>query len=98
MKNTDNYRIFLDGPSKVIRAVNEAAEWVCGDWPADEGFGSSDRAAVYRDALRSILGAEVYLKWSKGEVKINPVEWDMFTNYANNRISEELMRSEERAA
>jgi hypothetical protein len=91
-------RIFLDGPSKVIQAVNEAAEFVCSDWPEGEGFGSSDRRAVYHDALRTILGAKNYLAWSRGQVEINPVEWDMFTSYANNRISEELLKSEERYA
>lgn len=89
------YRIFLDGPSKVIQAVNEAAEWVCGDWPEGQGFGSSDRKAVYHDALRTIMGAKDYLAWTKGEIEINPVEYDMFTSYANNKISDELFKAQE---
>ena len=90
--------IFEKGPSFVADQIVEAAEWVCGDWPQDEGFGSSDRKAVYHDALRSIIGAENVSNWMKGNLEFNPVEWQMFKDFADLQINEQLIRSEQRYA
>ena len=90
------YRIFQDGPTKVINAAKESAEWICEDWPEGEGFGSSDRVAVYHGAMRQILGNENYKKWSNGVLEINPVEWSIFVDFANNCISDELLKAQER--
>jgi len=92
----EDYRIFTNGPTKVTNAVREAAEWICEDWPEGAGFGSSDRASVYHLAMRYILGNENYKLWSHGALKINPTEYSMFTEFANNCISEELHKAEER--
>jgi len=62
----------------IMNACDQAAEWVCGDWPEDQGFQSSDRRAVYRSALRELIGARYVDKWVKGEIELyKPELWQV---------------------
>ena len=62
----------------VMNACDQAAEWVCGDWPEDQGFQSSDRRAVYRSALRDLIGARHVEMWVKGEIELyKPELWQV---------------------
>lgn len=81
-------KIFEKGPKWVFAQCMESAEWICGDWPEGEGFGSSDRAAVYRDALRSVIGAENAKNHFEGNLELNPTELEMFKMGVYNAISE----------
>jgi hypothetical protein len=81
-------RIFEKGPKFVFGKCLEAAEWVCGDWPEGQGFGSSDRAAVYRSALRDVIGAANAEKFFKQEIELNPTELELFKTGVSNAISE----------
>lgn len=85
-------KIFEKGPKFVFDKCLEAADWVCGDWPEGQGFGSSDRAAVYRSALRDVIGAANAEMFFKGEVELNPTELEMFKMGVSNAISEVFAR------
>lgn len=88
----ESVKIFEKGPGYVFSQCMEAAEWICGDWPKDEGFGSSDRAAVYRDALRSVIGAENAKNHFEGKLELNPTELELFKMGVYNAISDVFAR------
>jgi hypothetical protein len=85
-------KIFEKGPKFVFDRCMEAAEWICGDWPEQEGFGSSDRAAVFRSALRDVIGAENAENFFKGNLELNPVEIDLFKTGVYNAIHDVFAR------
>jgi len=58
----------------IMNAADQAAEWVCSDWPEGQGFQSSDRRAVYRSALRDLIGARYVEMWVRGEVELDKSE------------------------
>jgi len=81
-------KIFEKGPKFVFDRCLDAAEWICGDWPEDEGFGSSDRAAVYRSALRDVIGHENANNHFDGKLELNPTELELFKTGVYNAISD----------
>ena len=83
-------RIFEKGPTFVMNQIDNAAEWICSDWPEGCGFGSSDRAAVFRSALRDTIGARFAEMFFKGEIELDPSEVSLFKQGVNNAISNHL--------
>jgi hypothetical protein len=84
--------LFEKGPAFVMGNCENAAEWICSDWPEGCGFGSSDRSAVFRSALRDTIGAESAEKFFKGQIKLNETELSMFKMGVNNAISNVFAR------
>ena len=60
--------LFEKGPAFVMGNCENAAEFVCSDWPEGCGFGSSDRGAVFRSALRDTIGCENAENFFKGKL------------------------------
>jgi hypothetical protein len=86
--NMEKVNIFSKGPTIVFGHIKEAAEWICSDWPEGAGFQSSDRNAVFRDALRNTIGAANAEAFFKGQLDLNETELSMFKTGVNNAISD----------
>jgi len=83
-------RIFEKGPTFVMEKIDSAAEWICSDWPEGSGFQTSDRNAVFRDALRDVIGAKNAEMFFKGQIVLDPAELSLFKTGVNNAISNHL--------
>ena len=83
-------KLFEKGPSYVADRINDAARWICEDWPEGCGFQTSDRNAVFSSALRDTIGAENAEGYFKGKVEISEIEMALFKNGVNNAISANL--------
>lgn len=84
--------LFEKGPAFVMGNCENAAEFICSDWPEGCGFGSSDRGAVFRSALRDTIGCENAEMFFKGELELNDTELSMFRMGVNNAISNVFAR------
>lgn len=83
-------RIFEKGPSFVMGKIDEAAEWICSDWPEGCGFQTSDRNAVFRSALRDVIGVKNAEMFFKSQLALNETELSLFKTGVNNAISNHL--------
>ncbi len=84
--------LFEKGPAFVMGNCENAAEFICSDWPEGCGFGSSDRGAVFRSALRDTIGAKSAEQFFKGQIELCETELSMFKMGVNNAISNVFAR------
>jgi len=84
--------LFEKGPAFVMGNCENAAEFICSDCPEGCGFGSSDRGAVFRSALRDTIGCENAENFFKGNIELNETELSMFKMGVNNAISNVFAR------
>jgi len=91
MKQNETIKLFNNRFGAMI-AIEESVDFICGDWSPYEGFGSSDRVAVYHSALRNIIPD--FKAWEKGEVEIDVLDMMEFRSICDDKISEALKANE----